>query len=99
MPDNHDTCPCAAVEELKKIVERQGERLDEHQKRLYDGNTTFELLRRDIATLTAQMSEQTRRLGELLEKPAKRWDDAVKQVITFAIGAALGYIALRLGLN
>lgn len=92
MASEHDVCPCAAVEELKKMVEKQSQRLDEHQKRLYDGNTTFELLRRDIATLTASLAEQTRKLSELLEKPSKRWDTVVGQVIALIVAVAFGYL-------
>lgn len=92
MANEHDVCPCAAVEELKKMVEKQSERLDKHQERLCDGNTTFELLRRDIATLTASLAEQTRKLSELLEKPSKRWDTVVGQVIALIVAAAFGYL-------
>ena len=91
MANEHDVCPCAAVEELKKMVEKQSERLDEHQKRLYDGNTTFELLRRDIATLNVSLAEQTRKLSELLEKPSKRWESIVAQIISLIVVAGFSY--------
>lgn len=99
MPDNHDACPCAAVEELKKIVEQHDKRLQEHQERLADGNTSFALIRRDVAGLISSVDRLTNVIDDFKGKPAKHWEDAVKQVITFVIGAALAYIALRLGLQ
>lgn len=95
----HDTCPCAAVAALQQIVERHeemiakhGEAIEKHQTRLYEGNTAFELIHRDIETLTAAVNNNNARMKEILDKPAKRWDTIVSQVIGLIVAAAVGYL-------
>lgn len=95
----HDTCPCAAVEQLKELVEKHDERLQAHETRLAEGNTSFELIRRDIRDLTMSVQANTAAMKTLTEKPAKRWDSMVDQAINIIVAGLLAYIAMKLGLQ
>ncbi len=89
---NLSPCPCAAVEELKKMVEKQGIMLEEHQKRLYDGNTAFELIHKDIELLAEAINRNTVKVEQIMSKPAKRWENIVSQIISLVVAAFAGYL-------
>lgn len=97
--ENREGCPCAAVEQLKELVEKHDAKLEAHETRLADGNTSFELIRRDIRDLTVSVNENTKALNELAQKPAKRWEAVVNQALNFFIALILGYIAFKIGLQ
>ena len=97
--ENRENCPCAAVEQLKELVEKHDAKLEAHETRLAEGNTSFELIRRDIRDLTASVDENTKALNEFAQKPAKRWEAVVNQAINIVIAVILGYIAVKIGLR
>lgn len=93
MPEcNITPCPCAAVEELKRIVEKQGTMLEAHQKRLYDGNTAFELIHKDIELLAEAINKNTVKVEQIMSKPAKRWENIISQIISLTVAAFAGYL-------
>ncbi len=89
---NLSPCPCPAVEELKRIVEKQGDMLEEHQKRLYDGNAAFKLIHKDIELLTESINRNTIKVEQIMSKPAKRWDNIISQIISLTVAAFAGYL-------
>lgn len=95
----HDTCPCAAVEQLKEIVKNHDEKLQAHETRLADGNTSFELIRQDIRYMRESIDENTRTLKETTSKSGRRWDSAFDRAIGAVIAILLAYVATRLGLQ
>lgn len=48
--------------------------------------------------LTAQR-EQNERLKILESKPAKRWESVVDKILMLIVGALIGFVLLRLGIN
>ena len=49
----HDTCPCEAVRELKKIVER-------HERELALGTTSFALIKQDLEHIKTALEKKDR---------------------------------------
>lgn len=52
-PHDHDSCPCEAVRELKKIVER-------HERELALGSTSFALIKQDLEHIKAALEKKDR---------------------------------------
>ena len=46
-----------------------------------------------------EVSEIREEVEELKLKPARRWDDLIKVIISGIVGAVITYIAVRLGLK
>lgn len=97
--EQHETCPCAAVEQLKDLVKKHDEKLQAHETRLADGKTSFELIRQDIQYMRKDIRENTMTLKESTSKSGKRWDSLVDQVIKIIVAVLLTYIAVKLGLQ
>lgn len=51
--NEHDTCPCEAVRELKKIVER-------HERELALGTTSFALIKQDLEHIKTALEKKDR---------------------------------------
>lgn len=52
-PHDHDSCPCEAVRELKKIVER-------HEQSLNSGTTSFALIKQDLEHIKTALEKKDR---------------------------------------
>lgn len=95
----HETCPCAAVEQLKELVEKHDERIARHEERLAKGDTDFALIHQDITRMDESIRENTAVMKTIAGKSGKRWDAMVNQAVNLIIAAILGYIAVNLGLQ
>lgn len=49
-------CPCEAVQRLTLLVERQGERLDDHDRRLERGSIDFAVINTKLNIVMAVLS-------------------------------------------
>lgn len=89
----------SAVEQRSKS---NSHRLDALEKQTEALNT--------LATAVAVMAEKVEATGEkvdglctdvqeIKQRPAKRWESVVVQVISILVAAALGYVLARLGLS
>ena len=94
-----DTCPCAAVEQLKELVEKHDERIARHEERLAKGDTDFALIHQDMTRMDESIRENTAVMKTLAEKSGKRWDSLVDRAIGVIITVVLAYIAVQLGLQ
>lgn len=52
-----------------------------------------------LTRIDATVAKIDGRMDAQQMKPAQRWDDLVKQVITLVVAAAVGTILIRLGLQ
>lgn len=59
----HDSCPCEAVRELKKIVER-------HEQSLNTGSTSFALIKQDLEHIKTALEKKDRFNSGLLSNIA-----------------------------
>ena len=82
----------ADIETLDERVGIHGAELDELKIKSATMNTVLNRIDATVAKIDGRMDAQQM-------KPAQRWDDLVKQVITLVVAAVVGAILLRLGLQ
>lgn len=85
-------CPCDLVIEMKS-------KLDEHEKRLYDGTTNFALIQQTLTNIEKEMAEIKNDIKDLKEKPARRWEGIVSNIMNWAVILLLAYVATQIGLQ
>lgn len=62
-------------------------------------STSVSILANNMKSMLEEQQRQNKRLEELEKKPAKRWDAIVDKILMLVIGALLGYILIKLGLQ
>ena len=82
----------ADIETLDKRVDNHGAELDKLKIKSATMDTVLTRIDATVAKIDGRMDAQQM-------KPAQRWDDLVKQVITLVVAAVVGAILLRLGLQ
>lgn len=82
----------ADIKTLDERVSIHGAELDELKIKSATMNTVLNRIDATVAKIDGRMDAQQL-------KPAQRWDDLVKQVITLVVAAVVGAILLRLGLQ
>lgn len=82
----------ADIRTLDERVSNHGMELDKLKIKSATMNTVLTRIDATVAKIDGRMDAQQM-------KPAQRWDDLVKQVITLVIAAVVGAILLRLGLQ
>lgn len=80
------------IRTLDERVSNHGMELDELKIKSATMNTVLTRIDATVAKIDGRMDAQQM-------KPAQRWDDLVKQVITLVVAAVVGAILLRLGLQ
>ena len=85
-------CPCEAVKELQKKYE-------DVEKRLYDGSAHFQKLDMQFEHIETGIANIQADLKELKEKPIKRYDAVLSQVINGVLAILLTYLATMAGLQ
>ena len=82
----------ADIRTLDERVSNHGMDLDKLKIKSATMNTVLTRIDATVAKIDGRMDAQQM-------KPAQRWDDLVKQVITLVVAAVVGAILLRLGLQ
>ena len=82
----------ADIKTLDERVGNHGDELDELKIKSATMNTVLTRIDTTVAKIDGRMDAQQM-------KPAQRWDDLVKQVITLVVAAVVGTILIRLGLQ
>ena len=82
----------ADIKTLDERVSTHGVELDELKIKSATMDTVLNRIDATVAKIDGRMDAQQM-------KPAQRWDDLVKQVITLVVAAVVGAILLRLGLQ
>lgn len=82
----------ADIKTLDERVSNHGAELDELKIKSATMDTVLTRIDATVAKIDGRMDAQQM-------KPAQRWDDLVKQVITLVVAAAVGTILLRIGLQ
>ena len=70
----------------------------ENTERMHRGDTTLALLDQRLGQIDDKLTELTTGVKALQDKPAKRWDAIISQVVNWAVMLLLGYIAIKVGL-
>lgn len=80
----HENCPCEAVRELKKVVER-------HEQQLNIGATSFALIKQDLDHIKGTIEQA-------VEKKSRFNANIATTAINVIISILLSWIAIKLGL-
>lgn len=80
------------IKTLDERVSSHGTELDELKIKSATMDTVLTRIDATVAKIDGRMDAQQM-------KPAQRWEDLVKQVITLVVAAVIGAILLRLGLQ
>lgn len=78
--------------ELEKDIQRNATTHKEFFDRFEKMNSRMVGYEKDMAYLTATVTDISKDVKEIKEKPAKRWDSVVMYLITSVIGAVVGFL-------
>lgn len=82
----------ADIKTLDERVSTHGTELDELKIKSATMDTVLNRIDATVSKIDGRMDAQQM-------KPAQRWDDLVKQVISLVVAAAMGAILLKMGLG
>lgn len=83
--NEHENCPCEAVRDLKKIVER-------HEQQLNTGATSFALIKQDLEHIKGTIEQA-------VEKKSRFNANIATTAINVIISILLSWIAIKLGIS
>lgn len=83
--NEHENCPCEAVRELKKIVER-------HEQQLATGATSFALIKQDLEHIKGAIEQA-------VEKKSKFNATIVANAINVVLTIILTWLVSKLGIS
>lgn len=86
-----DTC-VTRLDAVEKEQKEQG-RLLVVVERLANG---IENVRKDVNGLSCKFDEMTERVEGIEQKPARRWDALVSQIITLLVAGGVGYLLSKI---
>ena len=81
----HENCPCDAVRELKKIVER-------HEQQLNTGATSFALIKQDLEHIKGTIEQA-------VEKKSRFNASVATTAINVVLTILLTWLAVKLGIS
>ena len=80
------------IKELEKDIQRNQETHKEFFARFESMNSRMVGYEKDMSYLTATVTDISKDVKEIKEKPGKRWDSVVLCVITSIVGAVIGFL-------
>ena len=78
--------------DLEKDIQRNQQTHKEFFARFEKMNSRMVGYEKDMSYLTATVTDISKDVKEIKEKPAKRWDSVVMYLITSVIGAVVGFL-------
>ena len=87
MSGTPEGCPCGAVEELRKLVEKHDEKIEEHDRRLSDGATNFATIKLDLEYIKGRLDSKSRFNSGI-----------VSTIVQSACAIFMAYIAAKIGI-
>ncbi|MCQ2316374.1 MAG: hypothetical protein MJZ85_06795 [Bacteroidales bacterium] len=79
-------------EELREVIRR----LETAEQRLNRGDVTLALINQSLTTIDQKLSDLMAWKTIEQDKPAKRWDGVVTQIISIIVAAAAGFAVSKL---
>ena len=86
-------------EENIKSLKHRMSNIEEQSQSINSLALSVKELAINMKIMNEKQEEQGKRLTELESKPGKRWEQVVSLIITTIVGAVLGYLLSRLGMN
>lgn len=62
-------------------------------------SSSVSVLANNMKSMLEEQRRQNKRLEELEKRPGKRWDAVVDKILMLLVGALMGYILIKLGLQ
>lgn len=78
--------------ELERDIQRNAETHKEFFNRFEQMNGRIVGYEKDMSYLTSTVSDISKDVKEIKEKPGKRWDTVVACVLTSVVGAVIGFM-------
>lgn len=85
-------CPCEA------LIKAQGD-ITDHEKRLYQGDTKFEVLDVKLNNIEKGINEIKGDVRTIKDKPGKKWENITEKITSWLMILILAYVATNLGLQ
>ena len=89
----------SAVEQRSKSNSHRLEALEKQTEALNTLATSVAVMAEKVETTGEKVDGLCTDVQEIKQRPAKRWESVVVQVISILVAAALGYVLARLGLS
>lgn len=89
----------SAVEQRSKSNSHRLEALEKQTEALNTLATSVAVLAEKVEATGEKVDGLCTDVQEIKQRPAKRWESVVVQVISILVAAALGYVLARLGLS
>lgn len=88
----NENCPCDAVKRLQDDMDG----VKEDISKLHKSEGVFET---KLISMSELLNRMDTKLDRLSEKPVKRWETLVGEIIKYAVIVAFGFILIKLGLK
>jgi uncharacterized protein YoxC len=87
-------------EAIDRTLRNEGriKKLEGESEALHSLATSVAVMAEQLKEMNKSVSRLTGEVEELKEKPAKRWDSIVGQIVAIIVAAALGYLLSQFGL-
>lgn len=89
----------SAVEQRSKSNSHRLEALEKQTEALNTLATSVAVIAEKVEATGEKVDGLCTDVQEIKQRPAKRWESVVVQVISILVAAALGYVLARLGLS
>jgi len=84
-------CPCRTVIELQAG-------LQEHERELARGSTSFALLKNGMEDIKADLIEIKKDVKTMQQKPGRQWESVMQMLINTGLAILMAFMAAKLGL-
>lgn len=93
MNENYNQpCPCDAVKRLQ-------DDMNEVKKDVSKLYTNEGVTCNRLDTIDASLNRVEGKLDKIMEKPAKRWDSVISEILKIIVAGIVGFVLIRLGLK
>lgn len=88
-------------ETIDRSLRNEGriKKLEGEHSALNDLATSVAVMAEQIKTMNSGLARLTGEVEEIKDKPRRRWDGIVEKALAALVGAAVGYVAFKLGLG
>lgn len=74
------------------------EKLEHESEVLHELATSVAVMAQQLKTMSTNVTTLTNEVGELKDKPSKRWDSLINNIIWAVVGAVLAFVLAKIGL-
>lgn len=90
--NNMQPCPCDAVKRLQDDIET----VKRDVSKLY---TNEGVTGNRLDTIDASLNRVEGKLDQIMEKPTKRWESVISEILKLIIAGIVGFVLIKIGLQ